>query len=296
MVTKNAQSSNSPSKKVNIHKSYKKIDSLVKNTILGVGITNDKKDNILEFILNFIEKTPYNCYIVTPNPEIIVLAAKNPSFKDILNKAEIAICDGIGVLIAGNVLNKPLKERFTGVELIEKLCKRINNKTVSVGFLGGRGSVAEKTVECLQKKYPGLRVSFISSEWDEGGFVANPESGEMNPFSKGQVRQELRKTRKHDSSFTLNSIDILFVAYGAPKQEVWMAEHLNKIPVRVMIGVGGSFDYISGKIPRAPKIVQNIGFEWLYRLIKQPWRIKRQLALVEFVWLVIKERFSVVKN
>jgi len=84
----------------------------------------------------------------------------------------------------------------------------------------------------------------------------------------------------------------LFVAFGAPKQEFWISENLNKIPVKVAIGVGGAFDYISGKIPRAPRFIRNIGFEWLFRLVVQPWRMKRQLSLIKFAWLIAKEKIS----
>lgn len=241
------------------NKTYKKNDTLVKNFILGVGVTNDKKETILEFIVNFIKKTQKNCYIVTPNPEIIVRAVKDISFKAILNNAEVALCDGVGVTIAGNMLNKPFKERFTGVDMVDELCKKAAKRSMTVGFLGGRSGVAEKTSECLQKKYPGLVVSFAGEDWNN---------------SKAKV-------------------DILFVALGVPKQEKWMVENLNKIPVRVMVGVGGAFDYISGKVLRAPVVIQKIGFEWLFRLIVQPWRIKRQLTLIEFMFLVLKEKFNV---
>ncbi|MBI1919347.1 WecB/TagA/CpsF family glycosyltransferase, partial [Candidatus Microgenomates bacterium] len=91
--------------------------------------------------------------------------------------------------------------------------------------------------------------------------------------------------------FSNETIDVLFVAFGFPKQEEWMARNIGKVPVRIMAGVGGAFDYISGAVPRAPLPIRLIGFEWLFRLIIQPWRIKRQLALLVFIWLVIKERF-----
>ena len=87
-------------------------------------------------------------------------------------------------------------------------------------------------------------------------------------------------------------VDILFVAFGSPKQEIWIADNLNKIPAKVVVGVGGSFDFISGKVPRAPKFVRNLGLEWLFRLIIQPWRIKRQLSLLEFIYLVIREKLT----
>jgi N-acetylglucosaminyldiphosphoundecaprenol N-acetyl-beta-D-mannosaminyltransferase len=256
MITKNAQTDNISSITANKDKSYKKSNSLVKTFILGIGITNDKNEKILEYIVNFIKKTTKNCYIVTPNPEMIVLSTKDNSFKSIINSAELALCDGVGVAIAGNILKKPLMGRFTGVDFVEKLCDKASDQQISVGFLGGRHGVAEKAAECLQRKYPDLIVSLIEEEWKE---------------NKAKI-------------------DILFVAFGAPKQEKWMSEHINKIPVRVMVGVGGALDYISGNVIRAPKVMQYIGLEWLFRLIIQPWRIKRQFALIEFIFLIIKEK------
>lgn len=239
---------------------------LDKKNILGVGITNATKEEVLEYITKSLENHHKKYFVVTPNPEFLVLANKNPKFKNILNNAELALADGIGVILAGKFVAKPLKERMTGVELLESLCKAVAEKPITVGFLGGRENVAEKTAECLVKKYPGLKVAFADPEYN---FYKN--YNDYNGYKR---------------------IDLLFVAFGAPKQEIWTSENLEKIPVKIAIGVGGAFDYISGKIPRAPVWVQKIGFEWLFRLVIQPWRLKRQLALLEFVWLVLKEKIS----
>jgi N-acetylglucosaminyldiphosphoundecaprenol N-acetyl-beta-D-mannosaminyltransferase len=87
-------------------------------------------------------------------------------------------------------------------------------------------------------------------------------------------------------------VDILFVAFGSPKQEIWLSENLKKLPVKVAMGVGGSFDFISGRVSRAPRILRALGLEWLFRLVIQPWRIKRQLSLLAFIFLIFKEKFS----
>lgn len=233
---------------------------LKKKRLLGVDITDTTEREVLEYILQNLEKSKEKFYIVTPNPEILVYANKNQEFKNILNQARIGLCDGIGVLWAGKVLGKSLKQKTTGTDFVQKLCKEVSEKPITVGFLGAGPAIAEETAECLQSRYPGLKVVFVAQEWGEDGFVP--------------------------------SIDILFVAFGFPKQEEWMNKNLSKIPVQIAIGVGGAFDYISGKIPRAPKWVQQIGFEWLYRLIRQPWRWKRQLTLAKFVYLVLREKFQ----
>ena len=264
---------------------------LRKKNILNVGITDASKDEILEYIIKGLTKDGKKYFIVTPNPEILVMASKNIDYQKVLNKAEIALADGIGVIIAGQILGKQLKERITGVDLLESLCLRVAEKPITVGFLGGKPGVAERTAECLGIKYPSLKIAFAASEWSMNGFET------AKKIESRIKNQELRKENDHDSLFMIhNSIDILFVAFGAPKQELWMNENLDKIPVKVAIGVGGSFDYISGEVFRAPLLIRLIGFEWLFRLMVQPWRIKRQLTLLEFIWLVLKEKFLSPQN
>lgn len=242
-----------------------------KKNLLGVGITNAGEQEVLEYILRGLGKSEDPYYIVTPNPEILVYATKHASFRMILNNARLGLADGIGVLLGGKVLGKHFKGRTTGVDLMERLCEEVSKRPITVGFLGGGTKVAERTAECLSSKYPGLQVIFAALEWSN-------------------------KSLKSPKSPKLPTIDLLFVAFGFPKQEEWMASHVGKVPVRVMIAVGGAFDYISGSVPRAPLLIRKMGLEWLFRLIVQPWRWKRQLALVEFVWLVVKEKLHSQKK
>ncbi len=238
-----------------------------KKSILGIGITNAKEDEVLEYILLGLEKGRQKYFIVTPNPEILMLARNDTNYKKILNSAKIALPDGIGVMIAGKILNKELKERITGVDLVESLCRAVEEKPITVGFLGAGPAVAEQTAECLKRKLPSLKIVFAAS--------GNPDDKTVS----------LVKDSKKE-------IDILFVAFGSPKQEIWIYENLEKLPVKVVIGVGGAFDFISGKVKRAPFWIRKAGLEWLFRLINQPWRIKRQAALIKFIYLVLKERFK----
>ena len=227
--------------------------------ILGTSVTTASKRQILEYIVKSLAKRDKKFYIVTPNPEIITFASASKEYQDILNKAEVSILDGIGVLMAGKLLKKDLGARITGVDLMLELCHEASKRGLSIGLLGGRDGVAERTAECLVKKYPGLRIVLTAEEFPIG-FVPH--------------------------------IDILFVAYGFPKQERWIAKNLPDIKVSVAMGVGGAFDYISGKVPRAPKVVRDMGMEWAYRLVRQPWRVRRQLALPIFVGKVLKEKFN----
>lgn len=234
--------------------------------LLGVGITNATKIEVLEFIYTGLQKPGEKYYVVTPNPELLVLASKDKEYKNILNGAKLALPDGVGVMLGAQIIGNPLKERITGVDLVKSLCNYISERPITVGFLGGGANVAVKTSECLKVLYPGLKVEFASQEWSDK--LENLPAG----------RQDTK-------------VDILFVAFGSPKQEIWIKNNLKDLPVKVVIGVGGAFDFISGKIPRAPKFLRSLGFEWLFRLIIQPWRIKRQLSLIKFVYLVIREKF-----
>jgi len=234
--------------------------SFEKIYLLGVGLTNADEHKILEFIYTGLKKSAEKYYIVTPNPELLVIADKDKNYKKILNGAKLALPDGVGVVWGARLLGKRFKQRITGVDFMETLCSYVSKRPITVGFLGAGPNIAVKTAECLQKKYPGLRVGYAASEWSDA-----------------------LKSKK---------IDILFVAFGSPKQEIWIKNTLKDLPVKVAIGVGGAFDFISGKVPRAPKVLRSLGFEWLFRLLIQPWRIRRQLSLIKFVYLVIQEKLS----
>lgn len=243
---------------------------LKKNFILGVGVTNASKIEVLEFILKGLKTKGEKLFVVTPNPEIIVKAQHNKNFKGILNSAGLALPDGTGVIWAGKILGKKFKEKITGVDTLESLCKQASMWGFTIGLIGGGPEIAERTAECLLRKYPGLNIVLAAPEW--------PKTTDYR-----------LQTTAVDSR--PSTVDILFVAFGAPKQEIWISRNIENLPVKLAMGVGGSFDYIAGRVKRAPGWVRNIGLEWLFRLIEQPWRIKRQLALVEFAYLVIKEKF-----
>lgn len=277
---------------------------LEKKILLGVGVTNATEEEVLEYILQSLGKKGEKYFITTPNPEILVRANKDKGFKAILNDARLGLCDGMGVFWAGRFVGKGFKQRITGTDLLESLCRRVAEKPITVGFLGGGPRIAEMTAECLAKKYPGLRVILAQREWPESSRGPASHSSQGAPSSLAKAANEdallgspsLESPLKSNSQNTKykiqNTIDILFVAFGFPKQEIWMSENLDKIPVKVAIGVGGAFDYTSGKVPRAPLIIRKIGFEWLYRLVREPWRLKRQVALLKFVYLVFKEKLT----
>lgn len=254
---------------------------LKKSYLLNVGFTNESEGVISEYILDRVSTPHRKFFIVTPNPEILVYADNHPSYKKILNEAEVALPDGVGVFIASGILGNRFKERIPGVDFIEELCKRSRKNPVSMGFLGGGPGVAKATAECLLKKYPWIKVRWVGEEWEN-----DPSAARKNKNDAVRSSQDTPWVSPYISE--KDPLDILFVAFGFPKQEEWIYKNLPHLPVKAAMGVGGSFDYISGAVIRAPYLIRAMGFEWLFRLIHQPWRIKRQLALLQFIWLVVK--------
>lgn len=270
--------------------------------ILGINITTSSESEVLEYIVKKLKKRDKKFYIATPNPEILVAASRSSRLKDILNDAEVSLPDGVGITLSGRMLKNRKIPRITGVDFMEKLCAKCAEHGLTVGFFGGRDGVAEKTAKCLREKYPDLRVLYVSEEWGEstaGPAASHPHpTDSLNKVSLGRstgVPRSASPASLPVSSKPLNSnshIDILFVALGAPKQEEWISSNLEKIPVTAAMGVGGAFDYISGRVERAPKLLRKVGMEWAFRLVRQPWRAKRQLALPAFVVKVLKEKFA----
>jgi len=258
--------------------------------ILDIGVNPISLKNAVSLVEKWVN-TNKQYQIVTPNPEQIVLAQKNVGFKNVLNKSDLAIPDGIGIVIAMrliNIKNKILKikntnkklkilatsyqlpaTRVCGTDLMMELCSLAERRKWRVFLLGGKGGVARQTVKKLTTNYKLLAASY---------------HGAKN--IKNETANERREAIKKINQFRPH---LLFVAYGAPWQELWIARNLPKLKVKVAMGVGGAFDYTSGRVSRAPAWIRKAGFEWLYRLIKEPWRIKRQLRLAKFTFLVYKE-------
>ena len=253
--------------------------------VLGVRIDDVSLYGAVDIVKGWLDsdKKGAGRYIVTPNPEFLMLARRDREFKELLNESDLSIPDGSGLLLSGRV-----KNTTTGVDLMEELCRLSGDCGFTVGLLGGKDGVAEKTKQCLLKKYPKLKIVFAES----GPIIS--ETGEVlssKYYGKEKIQDPLIQ-----NTYPFPQVDILFIALGQGKQERWISQNLSKSEARVMMGVGGAFDYLSGEVKRAPLLIRKIRFEWLFRLITQPWRIKRQLALFQFIFLVIKERlFGSVK-
>jgi N-acetylglucosaminyldiphosphoundecaprenol N-acetyl-beta-D-mannosaminyltransferase len=232
-------------------------------SLLGVRIDDASFSEVVSKIYSSISSNK-KIFISTPNPEFLMYAQSNPEFKSILNQADLNIPDGNGLKLSGKIGNN-----IPGVDLMDYLIKESIEKGFTIGLLGGSKGLAEKLSDCLKVKYPKIRIKFASSD-----IVIDSQGLQIKP----------------DQSIAIPELDLLFVALGHPKQEKWIYQNLNKLPVKVAIGVGGSFDYLAGTVKRAPLFLRKLGLEWLYRLITQPWRLKRQLVLIKFIYLILKER------
>jgi len=262
--------------------------------ILDVPFDRVTRTEALEAVFKWIAEGR-RIHVATPNPEFLLEAQKNQVFHEILKKTDLNIADGIGILWAATYVHKTrknkskivkilkgifllitlvlypkycrqiLKERVSGVDLMLDICKKAADLKLKIFLLGAAPGIAEKTAEKLTNNFPSLQIT--------GVYTGNPE--EKNIAEK--INQ--------------SGADILFVAFGAPKQEYWIYKNLPKLSnIKLAMGVGGAFDFICGKIRRAPLFMRKIGLEWLYRLIMEPKRLRRIFnAVIKFPLEIFKK-------
>ena len=234
--------------------------------LMGVPIHDVTLDETITLIERWIEEGGSH-QIATINPEFLMQARTHPSFRAALKRAALCVPDGIGVMWAARLRGARLRERVTGSDIVPRLSREAAQRGWRIFYLGAAPGVAERTAEILQSRHPGLRVA--------GCYAGSPDPAEA-PEIIARVRA--------------SQADILFVAYGAPAQDLWLDQYLAQTGAAVGIGVGGSFDFIAGVAKRAPRWIQRLGLEWGYRLLREPWRWRRQLALPHFAWLVLAGR------
>lgn len=190
-------------------------------------------------------------FIVTANPETFTYGEKNKDFNQLLlDKNTTLIPDGIGIVKAAQMLNYNIKERITGIDLATKLLEIANEKKYSIALLGAKEEVIKKLKEVIKEKYPNIKIIRA-----ENGYIEDKDI-----FFEKLLKKEP---------------DICLVALGIPNQELLIYKHISKFKKGVFVGVGGSFDVLSGTKKRAPKIFQKLNLEWFYRIIKEPKRLKR---------------------
>ena len=207
--------------------------------------------------------------VCTVNPEFIVDAQNDPAFGAVLRRADLRVPDGVGVLWAADLLGAALSERVTGSDGIYRIAERAAARGWRVFFLGAAPGVALRTAGRLRELYPGLIVA--------GAYDGSPHDDDW-PAMRGWLQS--------------TQPDILFVAYGHPKQDFWIDHHRADLPAAVALGVGGAFDFVAGVTVRAPRWMRRLGLEWLHRLIRQPWRWRRMVKLPVFVVRVLRQKMT----
>ncbi len=232
--------------------------------VLGVGFDNVTKAEAVERALELIDAREGR-YVVTPNPEIVMLAKENPALKEALAGADIVLPDGAGIIKGAAILGRPMKEKVPGIDFACGVMARLAERGGSVYLFGAKPGVAETAAETLRTKFPGLVISGTSD-----GYFSDD----------GPIIEKIKDAAP----------DFLLVCLGAPKQELWMAKMSGKLLVGLMVGLGGSLDVFAGTVKRAPEAWQKLDLEWLYRLLKEPRRIGRMMKLPLFVIEAAGER------
>ena len=220
--------------------------------------------------LSLWQQQQRGAHVVTLNAEMVMQAESNPALAAIIQQADLVIPDGSGIVLYLRLQGKMVR-RCPGIELAESLLKQsIGAETPpAVFFYGGKPGEAERAALVWQERLPGLAI-------------AGTQHGYLAPGEHQQLQQTL----------TALQPQLIFVGLGVPRQELWISEHRALCPQAIWVGVGGSFDIWAGIKSRAPAWVGNMHLEWLYRLLQEPWRWRRMLALPRFAWRALVHRFA----
>lgn len=237
-------------------------------TILGVPVHSVTLQEAVDHVGRSVRSGRLH-QVATVNPEFIMKAQENPEFMKVLNGTSLSVPDGIGILYAARLLGTALAERVTGVDLMERVAGLAEQEGLRLFLLGAAPGVAEAAAGRLQARHPSLQVA--------GTYPGSPRREEEE-----EIVRRVRESRA----------DILFVAYGAPAQDLWIHRNGAATGAGVAVGVGGSFDFIAEVAQRAPRWAQTLGLEWLHRLVREPWRWKRMLALPRFAAAVLAQSLT----
>src|SRR5436190_11895518 len=235
--------------------------------VLGVGVHNCDEDGAVEAIQGFLREQPSRLHqVVTVNPEFVMEARRNPAFRKVVNTADLATPDGAGIILAGRLMGRPFKGRATGVAIVDRLAALSAQDGYRLFLLGAAPGVAEQAAREFARRYPGVQIA--------GTYAGSPRDEDWP-----EIKQCIEAAQP----------DMLLVAYGAPGQDLWIKRNKDELPasVKVAMGVGGVFDYVSGRVPLAPAMWRRLGLEWLYRLVKQPWRWRRIIKVMIFGAIVL---------
>lgn len=224
-------------------------------------------ESIIE-IEKFINEKRF-AHVITLNAEIAYQAIMDKELSNIINQADLVTPDGIGIVWSAKLLGYKVRERVTGIDLMLNICGQAPQKNWSIYLFGAAPNVAEKAGQNLEARHKGLNI--LASR-----------DGFFKPEQTSEIINDIKNL----------SPDIIFIALGAPRQEEFIARHRNDLGSSVCIGVGGSFDVIAGIKRRAPNIFIKLNLEWLYRLINEPSRFKRQLAIPKFILAVLRDKLA----
>jgi N-acetylglucosaminyldiphosphoundecaprenol N-acetyl-beta-D-mannosaminyltransferase len=247
--------------------------------ICSVHVDRYSFDQVIERIIHHAIAGSTPEYVVTPNAQHIVTLQRDPRFREIYRKAFLAVPDGVSLLWAAKLFNTPLSGRVNGTDLFDILCKTSAERGLKVFLLGGRPGAADKAARILQTKYPKLAI--VGTYCPPYGFES-----------------DFLELQKINSAIQATASDILFVGLGSPKQEYWIYDNYQTLGVPVSIGIGASFEFVSGMVKRAPKFMQKAGLEWLFRLIVEPSRLWQRYVFgnMVFIMLVFRQKLSLLRS
>lgn len=248
--------------------SPKKMVQYPSTVVFDLPISQMNMQETVDYLKGVIERRNTH-HVITANPIMLMEGVHNPTFQEVLKSAELLVPDGTGLVWAAGVLGKGVKERVAGYDLMHELLKKGENYGWRVFLLGASPEVISLASERLAKQYPGIqwvgaRDGYFKEEDDEA------------------VISEITRAKP----------DLLFVARGLDTQEPWIAKHKAKLNIPVMMGIGGSLDVVAGKMKRAPVLFQKLHLEWFHRLLQDPSRLGRMMALPRFVVEVQKRKRS----
>ncbi|WP_322923999.1 WecB/TagA/CpsF family glycosyltransferase [Paenibacillus campi] len=239
--------------------------------IYGLNVSKLNMDDTVRHVEHLVQQRKPN-QIITANPIMIMTALEKPEYMNVMKQAELLVPDGAGLVWAASTCGQPVAERVAGFDLLHRLMDVGQRHSWKVYLLGSSADVIHDTATRLQSLYPGTVIAGYRD-----GFFGSEQDAEV-----------IAAIRKADP-------DLLFVARGLETQEPWIGKYKHELGVPIMMGVGGSFDIISGRSKRAPVVFQKMRMEWFYRLLKEPSRYKRMLVLPKFAIKVLKDKESVTK-
>lgn len=239
--------------------------------MFDVNFDNYDFNDLLDYIDRTIQQQDHS-YILTCNVDHVIKLRKDREFKQVYSEAGAVVADGMPIIWASKLLRKPLKEKVSGSDLFSKLGEAFEERQYRLFFLGSADGVAEKAMQNLKQSYPQINVV---------GYYSPSYGFENNEEENKRIVHMLKESRP----------DIVFVGVGAPKQEKWIYRHYESYRAPVSIGVGATFDFLSGSIKRAPELMQKTGFEWFWRLSQEPRRLWKRYLIedTQFLVLLLKE-------